>query len=56
MSHKIVDKCFELGVNFFDTAEAYGLGASEKLLGEALEGRRRDAIVATKFGGMLVRQ
>ena len=54
VSHAIVDKCFELGVNFFDTAEAYSSHGSEKVLGEALKGRRRDAVVATKYGNMLV--
>lgn len=38
----------DLGINFFDTAEGYGDGASERLLGEALEGRRNKAVVATK--------
>ncbi|XP_076819135.1 putative oxidoreductase YqkF [Clavelina lepadiformis] len=52
-SYSIVDKCFELGVNFFDTAEAYNNHASETVLGKALEGRRRDAIVATKFGNRM---
>ena len=37
-------------MNFFDTAEAYGPYANEKLLGRALKGRRDKAIVATKFG------
>lgn len=36
------------GINFFDTAEAYGDGASEELVGKALEGRRDEAIIGTK--------
>ncbi len=40
----------ELGVNFFDTADVYGLGRSERVLARALEGRRQDAVIATKFG------
>nr|CAB3257997.1 voltage-gated potassium channel subunit beta-2-like [Phallusia mammillata] len=51
VSCAIVDKSLEMGVNFFDTAEAYSDHGSESVLGRALEGRRRDAIVATKFGG-----
>ncbi|XP_035682321.1 uncharacterized oxidoreductase YccK-like [Branchiostoma floridae] len=51
VSRDIVNKAFELGVNFFDSAEAYGRHGSERVLGKALEGRRRDAIIATKFGG-----
>lgn len=38
------------GVNFFDTADTYGLGESERVLGEALKNRRNEAIIATKFG------
>jgi aryl-alcohol dehydrogenase-like predicted oxidoreductase len=37
-----------LGINFFDTANVYSLGESERVLGEALEGRRDEAVVATK--------
>jgi len=36
------------GVNFFDTADAYGTGHSEEVLGEALKGRRDQVIIATK--------
>ncbi|MBN1538433.1 MAG: aldo/keto reductase [Anaerolineales bacterium] len=38
------------GVNFFDTAANYGAGHSERILGQALAGRRQDAVIATKFG------
>lgn len=41
---------YERGVTFFDTAEAYGEGANETLLGEALEPFRKDVVIATKFG------
>jgi len=41
-------KAYELGVNFFDTAEVYGDGYSEKLLGKALKKRRKNNIIATK--------
>lgn len=45
-----IDRAIELGVTFFDTAEAYGPFTNEDLLGRALE-RRRDAfVIATKFG------
>ncbi len=47
-SEEIVDLAFDSGVNFFDTANTYGDGASEVLLGNALKGRRRDVVVATK--------
>src|SRR5580692_5089861 len=45
-----VHRAIDLGINFFDTAEAYGPYANEELLGRALKGRRDKAIVATKFG------
>lgn len=47
----IIDRAHELGVNFVDTAESYGDGRSEELLGAALAGRRHDFVVATKTGG-----
>jgi aryl-alcohol dehydrogenase-like predicted oxidoreductase len=44
-----IDQAFELGINFIDTANAYGLGAAETVLGEALKGRPRDSyILGTK--------
>jgi len=45
-----LDRALELGINFFDTAEAYGPYKNEELLGRALKGRRERAIIATKFG------
>jgi len=40
----------DLGINFFDTAANYGAGHSERILAEALDGRRGQAVIATKFG------
>jgi aryl-alcohol dehydrogenase-like predicted oxidoreductase len=45
-----IHRALELGLNFFDTAEVYGPFTNEELLGRALEGRRDQAIIATKFG------
>lgn len=45
-----VQAALDNGVNFFDTADTYGLGQSEITLGKALGDRRKDAIIATKFG------
>ena len=45
-----IHRAIELGVNFFDTAEAYGPYANEELLGRALQGRRERVVLATKFG------
>ncbi len=47
---EIVDAAIEQGAAFFDTADVYGFGASEELLGAAIRGRRDSVIVATKFG------
>ena len=46
----VVDAAIDQGVTLFDTADIYGLGASEELLGQALGSRREDVVVATKFG------
>ena len=49
-SIKAIYKAIDLGVNFFDTADVYGAGHSESILGEALKGKRDKVIIATKFG------
>jgi len=46
----LIRRAFELGVTFFDTAEAYGPFANEELLGEAVEPFRKQVVIATKFG------
>lgn len=45
-----VHAALEQGINFFDTADTYGLGQSELTLGKALGNHRKDVIVASKFG------
>ena len=45
-----IHRALELGCNFFDTSDMYGSGDNEILLGTALQGRRNEAIIATKFG------
>lgn len=48
----VVDAALDAGVTLFDTADIYGnKGGSETFLGEALAGRRKDVVLATKFGG-----
>lgn len=49
-SRRVVDAAIDAGMTFFDTADIYGGGASEKYLGAALKGRRGRFIIATKFG------
>ena len=48
-SARVVHAALDHGVNFFDTADVYGLGESERHLGAALKGRRAEAVVLTKF-------
>lgn len=45
-----IDWCLDAGITFYDTADVYGLGHSEELLGKAMQGRRDKFIVATKIG------
>ena len=45
-----IHRALDLGVTYFDTAEVYGPFTNEKLLGQALKGRRDGVVVATKFG------
>src|ERR1700752_87257 len=49
-SRGVGDPALDEGVNLFDTADVYGETASEAFLGDALEGRRDDVFVLTKFG------
>jgi len=49
-SIRAVHCALDLGVNFIDTADVYGAGHSERVLGRALAGRRDQVVVATKFG------
>ncbi|MFZ1062195.1 MAG: aldo/keto reductase [Acidimicrobiales bacterium] len=46
----VVHAALEAGINFFDTADIYGATKSEVMLGKALGKRRRDVVIATKFG------
>jgi aryl-alcohol dehydrogenase-like predicted oxidoreductase len=46
-----IRKSLDLGCNFFDTADNYGHGHSEELLGQALSGNRDNVVIATKVGG-----
>ena len=46
----VVDAAIDEGVTLFDTADSYGTGQSEELLGAAVAGRRDEVVIATKFG------
>jgi aryl-alcohol dehydrogenase-like predicted oxidoreductase len=45
-----IQRAYDLGVTFFDTAELYGWGENEKIVGRAVKGFRDDIVIATKFG------
>ncbi len=45
---RIIDVCVDAGINLFDTADIYSNGASEEILGQALEGKRNNLLISTK--------
>lgn len=49
-SIRAIHTAIDLGVSFFDTADVYGTGHSEEVLGQAIAGRRDQVVIATKFG------
>ncbi len=49
-SIKTIHRALELGINWIDTAPAYGLGHSEEIVGRVVAGQRNDVFVATKCG------
>lgn len=51
-SIKTIHRALELGINFLDTADMYGVGKNELLVGKAIKGNRDQFIIATKFGNM----
>jgi aryl-alcohol dehydrogenase-like predicted oxidoreductase len=51
-SIEVIHRALDLGIDFFDTADMYGVGHNEQLLGRALRDRRERAVVATKFGNV----
>ena len=51
-SRAVIDTALEVGITCFDTADMYGKGQSEEFLGKVLGPRRKDIVLATKFGGV----
>jgi aryl-alcohol dehydrogenase-like predicted oxidoreductase len=47
-----IHRALELGINFLDTADMYGVGANEELIGKAIKGKRDNIVLATKFGNV----
>ena len=55
-SARAIHAALDTGANFFDTAANYGCGYSERILGQALKGKREGAVIATKFGDKINEQ
>jgi aryl-alcohol dehydrogenase-like predicted oxidoreductase len=53
LASRMIEVCMERGINFFDTANVYQQGASEKLLGKALQGKREKIVLASKVRGKM---
>lgn len=51
-SIKTIHRALELGINFLDTADMYGIGKNEILIGKAIKGKRDQFVIATKFGNV----
>ena len=47
-----IQRSLDIGINFLDTADMYGVGRNESLVGQAIKGRRAEVFLATKFGNM----
>jgi aryl-alcohol dehydrogenase-like predicted oxidoreductase len=48
----VLNTALDMGINFLDTADMYGVGANERLLGKVLKTRRKEVVLATKFGNV----
>ena len=49
----VIHKAIDLGITFFDTADVYGKGVNEQVLGTAVKGKRNGVVIATKFGNVI---
>src|SRR6202161_4865693 len=47
---RVLNAAIDIGIDFLDTADMYGVGANERLLGKVLQARRNQVVLATKFG------
>jgi aryl-alcohol dehydrogenase-like predicted oxidoreductase len=52
-SIRTIHRALDLGINFLDTADIYGTGGNEELVGKAIKGRRDEVVLATKFGNVI---
>src|SRR5437867_4331326 len=53
ISISVIHRAIELGVSFLDTADIYGAGGNEELVGRAIRGKRNQVVLATKFGNVI---
>ncbi len=53
-AQSIIDLAFDTGINYFDTADLYGQGENERIIGKALAAKRKDVLIATKVGNKFV--
>src|SRR2546425_80024 len=53
-SRAVITAALDVGITFFDTADMYGNGQSEDFIGQVLGPRRKEIVLATKFGGVAV--
>lgn len=53
VSIEVIHRALDLGINFLDTADIYGAGHNEQLVGRAIEGKRDQVVLATKFGNRM---
>ncbi|ABK77925.1 oxidoreductase [Cenarchaeum symbiosum A] len=49
-ARRMLKKAYDVGINFFETADMYGKGKSERLIGEVFEGMRDEVVISTKYG------
>ncbi|HXC22577.1 MAG TPA: aldo/keto reductase [Steroidobacteraceae bacterium] len=49
---RVLNAALDIGINFLDTADMYGVGANERLLAKVLKARREEVVLATKFGSV----
>ncbi len=54
-ARRVLDQAFDSGINFYDTADMYALGRSERLIGQAFKGKRDRVMIATKVGYVFTR-
>ncbi|MFP3702318.1 aldo/keto reductase, partial [Burkholderia sp. SIMBA_013] len=52
-SLRIIDKAWDQGINFIDTADVYNDGRSEQVVGKLLQGQRHDWVLASKIGNVV---